>query len=65
MSNPTTEAKALLAELNALDLSNPNSHADAVFKAQSLVHTLKSPGDKCIETMFSVSARHGSRDSTD
>lgn len=51
----TTDATTILSELNGLDLANPNSHRDAIIKAQSLINTLQDPGDKAMEALLSVS----------
>ena len=53
--NQVTEAKALLSQLNNIDLSDPNAHKDAILKSQTLADTLKDPGDKAMEGLLSVS----------
>lgn len=53
----TTDAKTILSELNGLDLANPNSHREAIIKAQSLINTLQDPGDKAMENLFTVGCR--------
>lgn len=50
----STNAQNILKQLNALDLSNPESHRDAVVQAQSLVHALQDPADKAMENIYSV-----------
>lgn len=57
MSNHTdiSEAKTLLSQLNASDLSDASGRRDAIIKAQSLINTLQDPGDKALETLFAVS----------
>lgn len=49
-----TNAQNILKQLNALDLSNPDSHRDAVAQAQSLVHALQDPAEKAMENIYSV-----------
>ena len=57
MSNHTeiTEAKTLLSQLNAIDISDASGRRDAIIKAQPLINTLQDPGDKAMEAFFSVS----------
>lgn len=58
MSNSTADAKALVSELDTLDLSNPNSRRDAINKAQSLINTLQDPAEMAMENLSSVSAHY-------
>lgn len=53
--NQVTEAKALLPQLNNIDLSDPNAHRDAILKSRTLANTLQDPGDKAMEGLMSVS----------
>ena len=53
--NQVTEAKALLSQLNNIDLSDPNAHRDAILKSRTLANTLQDPGDKAMEGLMSVS----------
>lgn len=56
MSNhaDVNEAKTLLSQLNNIDFSDASGRRDAIIKAQSLINTLQDPGDKAVETFFSV-----------
>ncbi|EAW16452.1 putative O-methyltransferase [Aspergillus fischeri NRRL 181] len=47
------EAKAILSQLNALDLQKSGSHQDFILKCQSLIDIFQKPGDKALEILTS------------
>ena len=47
-------AQNILKQLNGLDLSNPDTHRDALAQAQSLVNALQDPAEKAMANVYSV-----------
>lgn len=50
-------AQNILKQLNSLDLSNPDSHRDALAHAQSLVNALQDPDETAMANVYSVCSR--------